>query len=162
VQTVASTFGVATPGEKDFVKRVIAVGGQTVQCCDAEGRVTVDGKALIEPYVFLSDPDNQPSPFGPILVPEGRMWLMGDHRDQSSDSRSHITDPDQGTVAMDDVIGKAFVIIWPVDRWDTLGAPAAFGGDGRSPWTLPLLLGLPVLAVVLLFGNGWRRRRRAR
>lgn len=162
VQTVASTFGVTTPGEKDFVKRVIAVGGQTVQCCDDQGRVTVDGRGLDEPYVFVTDPDYQSTPFGPITVPAGRMWLMGDHRDQSADSRFHITDADEGTVSMDDVIGKAFVIIWPVDRWDTLGTPPDFGGGGRSPWTFPLLVGIPVLLVVLLVGSGVRRRRRAR
>jgi signal peptidase I len=121
--------------------------------------VTVDGRPLDEPYVYVTDPDYQSTPFGPVVVPEGRMWLMGDHRDQSADSRAHITDADEGTVAMDDVIGKAFVIIWPVDRWDTLGTPPAFGGDGRSPWTFPLLVGVPVLVVVLLVGNGLRRRR---
>jgi signal peptidase I len=162
VQTVASTFGVTTPGEKDFVKRVIAVGGQTVQCCDDEGRVTVDGRGLDEPYVFVTDPDYQSTPFGPVTVPAGRMWLMGDHRDQSADSRFHITDGDEGTVAMDDVIGKAFVIIWPVSRWDTLGTPPDFGGSGRSPWTFPLLVGIPVVLVVGFAYSGVRRRRRAR
>ena len=162
VQTVASTFGVSTPGEKDFVKRIIAVGGQTVQCCDAQGRVTVDDRPLDESYVYLTDTAYEPTPFGPIVVPEGRMWLMGDHRDQSSDSRAHINDPDEGTVAMDDVIGKAFVIIWPVGRWETLGTPADFGGGGRSPWTIPLLVGIPVVLIVVWAGtSGVRRRRRA-
>lgn len=162
LQTIASTFGVATPGEKDFVKRVVAVGGQTVQCCDAENRVTVDGRPLDEPYTYVSDPDYTSTPFGPVTVPAGRMWLMGDHRDQSADSRAHITDPDSGTVAMDDVIGKAFVIIWPVSRWETLGTPSTFGGQGRSPWTLPLLIAVPALVVVAVAGSSSRRRRRAR
>lgn len=158
VQSIASTFGVATPGEKDFIKRVIAVGGQTVQCCDAQGRVTVDGRPLDEPYTYLSDPEYQPTPFGPVTVPADRLWMMGDHRDQSADSRAHNTDPDQGTIAVDDVIGKAFVIIWPVSRWDTLGTPATFGGGGSS-WTVPLLVVVPLLLVLLAVGLSLRRRR---
>ena len=112
---MASTFGVATPGEKDFVKRVIAVGGQTVQCCDEQGRVTVDGRPLDEPYVYSADPKFDEQPFGPVTVPAGHLWVMGDHRDESADSRAHVNDADQGTVPVDNVIGKAFVIIWPVE-----------------------------------------------
>ena len=160
-RAVASTFGVSTPGEKDFVKRVIAVGGQTVQCCDDEGRVTVDGRPLDEPYVSVSDPAYQSTPFGPVTVPAGHMWLMGDHRDQSADSRVHTSDADQGTVSMDNVIGKAFVIIWPVSRWGTLGTPPDFGGGGRSPWALPLLIGIPVVVLVAVAWASTRRRRRA-
>jgi signal peptidase I len=159
VRSIASTFGVATPGEKDFIKRVIAVGGQTVQCCDAQGRVTVDGRPLDEPYTYVSDPDYQSTPFGPVTVPAGHLWVMGDHRDQSADSRAHITDTDQGTIAVDDVVGKAFVIIWPVSRWDTLGTPATFGGGGSS-WTAPLLVGVPLVVLLLVVLS--LRRRRAR
>jgi signal peptidase I len=163
LRAVASTFGVATPGEKDFVKRVIAVGGQTVQCCDEQGRVTVDGRGLTEPYVYSADPKFDEQPFGPVTVPAGHLWVMGDHRDESADSRAHVNDADQGTIPVDNVIGKAFVIIWPVGRWATLGTPSDFGGDGeRAPYTLPLLIGIPV---VLVLGLGWtttRRRRRAR
>ena len=164
LRAVASTFGVASPGEKDFVKRVIAVGGQTVQCCDEEGRVTVDDRALDEPYVYSTDPSFDEQPFGPVTVPAGQLWVMGDHRDESADSRAHVNDADKGTIPVDNVIGKAFVIIWPVDRWATLGTPSDFGGDGqRAPYTLPLLIGIPV---VLVLGIGLtttrRRRRRAR
>ncbi len=161
LRAVASTFGVATPGEKDFIKRVIAVGGQTVQCCDAEDRVTVDGRPLDEPYAYVGESDYTAAPFGPVEVPAGRLWVMGDHRDQSADSRAHITDPDQGTIAVDDVIGKAFVVIWPVSRWGSLGTPATFGGGEGSPWTVPVLVAVPLL-VVLGFVGASRRRRRAR
>jgi signal peptidase I len=165
VRAVASTFGVASPGEKDFVKRVIAVGGQTVKCCDEKtGRVVVDGRPLDEPYVYSTDPKFDEQPFGPVTVPAGHLWVMGDHRDESADSRAHVNDADQGTIPVDNVIGKAFVIIWPVDRWATLGTPPDFGGDSnRAPYTVPLLITIPA---VLLLGVGWtvtrRRRRRVR
>jgi signal peptidase I len=163
IRAVAGTFGVATPGEKDFVKRVIAVGGQTVQCCDEQGRVSVDGRALDEPYIFQSSPISDSLPFGPVKVPAGRLWVMGDHRDESADSRAHINDADQGTIPVDNVIGKAFVIIWPVGRWNTLGTPPDFGGDGsRAPYTLPLLIGIPVVLLLAIGYGSTRRRRRAR
>jgi signal peptidase I len=163
LQTIASTFGVATPGEKDFVKRVIATGGQTVQCCDEQGRVSVDGRALDEPYVYQATPISDSLPFGPVTVPAGRLWVMGDHRDESADSRAHLNDADHGTIPVDNVIGKAFVIIWPVGRWNTLGTPPDFGGDGsRAPYTLPLLIGIPVVLVLAIGYGSTRRRRRAR
>jgi signal peptidase I len=164
LHAVGSAVGVAPPGEKDFIKRVIAVGGQTVQCCDGQGHVTVDGRALIEPYVYVSDPQGyRPAPFGPVTVPTGRLWVMGDHRDQSADSRAHIADGDQGTIAIGDVVGKAFVIVWPPSRWDTLGSPATFQTSGvikGSPVLVgPLALGL---ASALPAAAARRRRRRGR
>jgi signal peptidase I len=164
LRAVGSAVGVAPPGEKDFIKRVIAVGGQVVQCCDAQGRVTVDGRALTEPYAFISDPQGyRPTSFGPITVPKGRLWVMGDHRDQSADSRAHIADADQGTVSVDEVIGKAFVIVWPPSRWATLGSPATFSTTsgtvrGGAVLVAPLVLGLGAVPTAV----GRRRRRRGR
>jgi len=114
---VGGAFGLPQPNEKDLVKRVIAVGGQTVRCCDAQGRVTVDGHPLDEPYIF----ENDHRQFGPITVPAGRLWVMGDHRADSADSRFHLEDGNHGTVPVDNVIGRAFVIMWPPSRWNTLG-----------------------------------------
>ena len=113
-------IGVAPPSEDDFVKRVIAVGGQTVQCCDDQGRVTLDGQPLDEPYIFEDSPLTEgPSGrvFGPVTIPEGELWVMGDHRSNSSDSRVH------GPIGVDDVIGKASVIVWPLSRVDLLDDP---------------------------------------
>jgi signal peptidase I len=163
------TVGVAPPSEDDFVKRVIAVGGQTVQCCDAEGRVTVDDVPLDEPYVFEDTPIEQRA-FGPVTVPEGRLWVMGDHRSASADSKAHMGDEYSGTVGVDDVIGKAAVIVWPLGRFGFVGSPEiqalgapAVGVEGGATGVRPDLLAssavglagaVPVVA--------WRRHRRRR
>ncbi|WNV74465.1 signal peptidase I [Geodermatophilus sp. DSM 44513] len=159
-------IGVAPPSEDDFVKRVIATGGQTVQCCDAEGRVTVDGEPLEEPYIFENTPLESRA-FGPVTVPEGRLWVMGDHRSASADSTHHIGDQWSGTVAVDDVVGRAALIVWPLDRIGTLAAPDIQGTEaaarpmpvsGPAAAAAPYALGL-VGAVPL---TAWRRRRRSR
>src|SRR3954449_925413 len=113
------SIGVAPPSEDDYVKRVIATGGQTVQCCDTEGRVTVDGKPLDEPHIFENNPIQSRS-FAPVTVPEGRLWVMGDHRSASADSRVHVGDQYSGTIAVKDVIGKASLIVWPPSRFGIL------------------------------------------
>jgi signal peptidase I len=158
VRAFGQVIGIAQPNEKDFIKRVIAVGGQTVRCCDPQGRVLVDGRALDEPYIFL---DGQQDPrlaqFGPVKVPDGRLWVMGDHRNASADSRAHIADSDLGTISVDDVIGKAFVIVWPPSRWNTLGTPSTFRSLGPLTGSEPL-----VLAAALVLPVGLLRRRSAR
>src|SRR6476660_3107317 len=96
------TVGVAPPSEDDFVKRVIATAGQTVECCDDKGRVMVDGKPLDEPYIFENTPLAS-RPFAKVTVPEGRLWVMGDHRSASADSRMHVSDKYSGTIGVNDV-----------------------------------------------------------
>ena len=148
------TVGVAPPSEDDFVKRVIAVGGQTVQCCDAEGRVTVDGEPLDEPYIFENNPIESRA-FGPVTVGEGRLWVMGDHRSASADSKAHIGDEYSGTVGVDDVIGKAAMIVWPLDRFGFLDSPDIQGTEAAATTVAPSAVGLAGAVPFLT----WRRAR---
>jgi signal peptidase I len=115
LQLLGSLVGLAPPDEKDFVKRVIAVGGQTVQCCDTDNRVTVDGQPLDEPYLYYlpeAGPARQ-NAFGPVTVPDGQLWVMGDSRNNSADSRV----ADHGPIPVDNVIGKARMIVLPFPRF---------------------------------------------
>ncbi len=121
LQQAASLIGLAPPDERDFVKRVIAVGGQTVQCCDQQNRVTVNGTALAEPYAAIG-PEPQEA-FAPVMVPPGGLWMMGDNRNNSADSRRHVTDGQSGTVPVNNVIGKARVIVLPPTRWQGIPDP---------------------------------------
>ena len=137
LQDVLSLFALAPPDENNLVKRVIAVGGQTVQCREADGKgVTVNGKSLREPYIDknLQSANYQLSDgtlgagscygrdFGPITVPEGNVWVMGDNRSDSADSRAHIDDELQGTVPVSDIRGKVRTIIYPFSRIGGVGS----------------------------------------
>ncbi|WP_131738012.1 signal peptidase I [Actinomadura roseirufa] len=167
LHAVGSAFGVA-PNEKDYIKRVIGVPGDHVTCCDAQGRVSVNGVPLDEKSYLFTDPitheQNKPSnePFD-VTVKPGQLWVMGDHRELSYDSRSHRGDPGGGTIPTDRVIGRAFVIVWPLNRLDTLPIPGTFKQAGFKTASLaapatPLVLGFAgALPVTYL-----RRRHRSR
>lgn len=157
LQQVGAVVGLAPPDERDFVKRVIATGGQTVQCCDDQGRVLVDGMPLDEPYITFDFPFVAGQPdcsslttsgrcFEPVTVPEGSVWVMGDARNNSSDSRVHVADELRGTIPLDNVIGKTRVIVLPVSRWQTVGSPditrATALGAPVPTQEAPLLLGM--------------------
>jgi signal peptidase I len=108
-----------------YIKRVIGLPGDHVACCNAKGQITVNGVPLTEQsYLY---PGNAPSTqrFN-ITVPAGRLWVMGDHRAVSYDSRGHMGDPGGGTIPESAVLGRAFVIIWPPSRWGVLDIPATF------------------------------------
>ena len=121
LQWLGSLIGLAQVDERDFVKRVIAVGGQTVQCCDARHRVLVDGKPLDEPYIyFVPGSKQQMDDFAPVKVPAGRLFVMGDSRQNSNDSRFQGGGGVNGTIAITDVIGKARVIVLPPGRWGVI------------------------------------------
>lgn len=167
--------------EQDLIKRVVAVGGDTVKCCDKDGRVTVNGTPLIEPYL---NPGNVPSTLKfEVAVPKGRIFVMGDHRANSADSRFHLDEKDRGTVSEDEVVGRAVVIAWPIGHWrkleepetyasvpnaragatGALGAPNSVSPQDRnglillpSPAELPLVMG--VVGLLLLRGRRYARR----
>jgi signal peptidase I len=108
-----------------YIKRVIGLPGDHVACCNARGQVTVNGVALSESsYLY---PGNVPSaqPFKDT-VPPGSLWVMGDHRAVSYDSRGHMGSPGGGAIPESGVLGRAFVIIWPPSRWSFLDIPATF------------------------------------
>ena len=120
----ASMFGFGHNGDI-LIKRVIGIPGDRVACCDAQGRLTVNGVPLTEQsYLYPGSAPSQ-TRFN-IVVPPGRLWVMGDNRLFSEDSRDHQGDPGGGTVPESAVIGRAFVIIWPISRWRILPIPATF------------------------------------
>ncbi len=137
LQQVGALIGLAPPDEKDLVKRVIAVGGQTVQCCDQQNRVMVNGTALTEPYATFLGHDPQ-TRFGPVTVPQGNLWVMGDNRNNSADSRAHVADQRSGTVPVNTVIGKARVIVLPLTRWQGIADP-----DPQQPETQAFVAPVP-------------------
>jgi signal peptidase I len=120
----ASMFGFGKSGTI-YVKRVIGLPGDHVACCDAQGRVTVNGVPLNEQsYLY---PGAEPSEIRfNIVVKSGQLWVMGDNRLVSDDSRDHLGDPGGGTIPESAVIGRVFLIIWPPNRWRILPIPSTF------------------------------------
>ncbi|MER5277671.1 signal peptidase I [Streptomyces sp. NPDC002809] len=122
----AASLGLAEPAETDFVKRVVGVGGDRVVCCDKRGRVEVNGRAVDEDYLFAGDTASR-VPFD-IVVPDGTLWMMGDHRSNSRDSRDHLGEPGGGMVPVDKVIGRADWFGWPLGRLGSVPDTDAFDG----------------------------------
>jgi signal peptidase I len=167
-QNVGSAFGLAPPDERDFVKRIIATGGQTVECCDDENRVVVDGKPLDEPYIYWQGGEEKQREFGPVTVPDDAVWVMGDNRNNSSDSRYQGGGGERGAVPVDNIIGKARLIVLPPSRWDVVSdhnpqASADASAMSAPAWQagLPLAAGAlaawPTLFVSRKAGAGVRR-----
>jgi signal peptidase I len=130
VQKALSTIGLYPTGGH-LVKRVIGVGGDQVRCCDSQGRVTVNGAALEEGAYVTKGSDNNDKPFS-VTVPKGRLWVMGDNRNNSQDSRYHQQEPGGPFVPESLVVGKVWAIVWPVGRWDHIETPDTFNQSGLS------------------------------
>ncbi len=128
--SIAGLVG-TNPGQTYFIKRVIGIPGDRVACCNAQGLVTVNGVPLHEQsYLY---PGAAPSTIRfSITVPPGRLWVMGDNRAVSEDSRLRQNDPGRGTVPENEVVGRAFMIVWPPSRWRILPIPSTFSQRGVS------------------------------
>jgi signal peptidase I len=112
-------------GDGDYIKRVVGVGGDRVVCCDKEGRIEVNGRSVDE-SAFLY-PGNSPSTVSfDVVVPDGTLFVLGDHRSDSRDSRDHLGSPGGGMIPVSDVIGRADWIVWPTTHWTRLHRPAAY------------------------------------
>ena len=163
-----SSIGIGTPPEYDLVKRIVAVGGQTVECCDAQNRTLVDGKPLNEPYVYI-EPGTESMAyrkFSPVKIPQGYIWVEGDNRGDSNDSRFQNGGGPNGVVPVSDVIGIARTIIWPPSRWRGIGEtnPQTLAMGLEAPgWTegLPAGIGLAAAIPTLWLGKRTRRGLRA-
>lgn len=121
IQQVLTFVGLLPdPADEHLIKRVIGVGGDQVVCCDDQDRLTVNGAPIQEPYTY---PGDAPSNLRfDITVPADSVWVMGDHRSDSQDSRYHPLDGDgtEGSVPLDAVVGRAVVTVWPLPRIGTL------------------------------------------
>jgi signal peptidase I len=130
MRKAGAAVGLMRPSETDYIKRVIGVGGDQVRCCDNRGRIEVNGVPLDEGYLHHGD-DPSAVPFD-IRVPRGRLWVMGDHRSDSSDSRDHLGDPGGGTVPVERVIGRADGIGWPMKRWGSVDGTGTIGAGAHE------------------------------
>ncbi len=100
------------PTKQFLVKRVIGVAGDHIICCDKDKRLTVNGKATNEPYIFAGDTPSDMT--FDVRVPKGKIWVMGDHRGASADSRYHQDDINKGMVPLSLITGRTVAVIWPI------------------------------------------------
>jgi signal peptidase I len=167
VSRVAGYIGFSQLDRDYYIKRAIGVGGDTVACCDTAGRVTVNKVPLQEDGYLYPGAEPSESPFS-VKVPEGDIWVMGDNRQNSSDSRAHQGSPGGGAVPESAVTGRAFALLYPFDRatWfstpHTFQQPALTNGAG-----VPTIPGPPTVpdtafsAAALAVVTARRRRQRA-
>jgi len=120
----------ASDSDQHLVKRLIGLPGDTVTCCNALGQMSVNGVPLKEPYVLLpAGAEAVSQKEFSVTVPAGTVWVMGDNRYNSADSRYHMEDPGKGFVPLSDIVGRAFVLSWPASHWSWLtDYPETFAG----------------------------------
>ncbi|MBL3686803.1 signal peptidase I [Leucobacter zeae] len=124
-EKVLQAVGLAADTSHEYVvKRVIGVGGDRVECCDAQGRIMVNGVPLDEPYIVVPEGETRASKIDfDVTVPQDSVWVMGDNRYQSKDSRYNQDQPGKGFVPESEIVGRAFVLNWPLNRFSWLGTP---------------------------------------
>ena len=116
----------------DLVKRVIGIEGDRIACCDESGRIQLNGRPLVEDYII--GPTDQV--LFDVVVPPGGVFVMGDNRGNSRDSRFHL-EVDDGAVPVDDVVGRVVLVVWPLDRFATVPIPDVYADPGIAPTTSP-------------------------
>ena len=160
LKTTLTWVGLLPADDGDLIKRVIGVGGDHVVCCNAQGDITVNNVALNESaYLYPGDSPNSGylKPFN-VTVPAGYLWVMGDHRSVSLDSRYHQDQEFGGMVPVSDVVGRADIVVWPISHWKTLPIPSTFGQVGASALALPGAI--PGAALVGTMPLALKRRKR--
>ncbi|MEU1819572.1 signal peptidase I [Streptomyces roseifaciens] len=120
----ASSVGLMGPAATVYIKRVVGVGGDRITCCDARGRLQINGHPVDEGFLYPGDAPSR-VPFD-VVVPEGKLWVMGDHRGDSRDSRDHLGEPGGGMVPVSRVVGRADWIGWPFGRMTELKRPDVY------------------------------------
>lgn len=161
IQTVLSGIGLMpSASDQDLIKRVVAVGGDRIEC-KRGGPVEINGKPLDESYLFPGNTPCDDKPFGPVEVPVGKMWVMGDHRQDSLDSRYH-QKLDNGMIPTDKVVGRAIVVAWPVTRWSALPVPDTFEQKGLAAKAVGATPAVAGAVGAVPFALWLRRRRTAR
>jgi signal peptidase I len=120
--------------DADLIKRVIGLPGDHVVCCDEGGRITINGAAIKEPYLKPGDAASEQD--FDITVPRGRVWVMGDHRSNSADSRAHDSPENNGSQGSVDerlIVGRAVALVWPLDHMTWLSNPGNVFAKVPSP-----------------------------
>lgn len=115
---IGNSFGLGSSAQEVFVKRIVGLPGDKVRCCAPDGSLLLNGAVLAEPYLFPGDAASDVA--FDVVVPQGKVWLLGDHRAVSSDSRAHLGSPGGGMVPEKNIIGLARYTIWPRDRMGSL------------------------------------------
>jgi signal peptidase I len=162
LKSTLTWVGLLPADDGDLIKRVIGVGGDHVVCCNTQGDITVNGTALNETaYLYPGDSPNSGyiKPFD-VTVPAGFLWVMGDHRSVSLDSRYHQDQEFSGMVPVGNVVGRADVVVWPISHWKTLPIPGTFKQVGLSALGVPGAI--PGVALVGMAPFALKRRKRRR
>jgi signal peptidase I len=136
VDAVLAFVGLSAPDSNDhLIKRVIGLPGDHVVCCNDFGQLTVNGVPLEEPYINLAPGITKVTREDfDVTVPADKLWVMGDNRYNSADSAYHRNDPTGGFVPIDNVVGRALLISWPIDRWSWLdNYPVTFHDVPKAP-----------------------------